>query len=203
MTHHHHRFSFEKAHKLDAPERHEEQPAEWLLPHLRLEPESVVLDLGAGTGYFARPIARELAKLGGAGRMIALDVEPRMLELLAERASQEELADRIETVTCDAGRPEPLPLASGSVSHVVLVGVYHELGDRLRTMAEVHRVLQPGGLVLIVDWDVDGRLDKGPPREHRVPAPRIEEELRASGFSGVERLTVYPNHATMRAVRSA
>jgi ubiquinone/menaquinone biosynthesis C-methylase UbiE len=196
-----HRFEFEKAHKLDDPERQRSQPAEAILPELRMEPGSVVLDLGAGTGYFALPIARCLAGLGGLGRVVAVDIEPRMLELLAGRAAQSALEARVERIAMDPARPEQLPLEPQSIDRALLANLYHELPDPRRTLEELRRVLRPGALLLIVDWDPESTLEMGPPREHRVPRAEVEDAVRRAGFTEAETLSIYEAHFVLRAIR--
>lgn len=182
MSEHHHdrRFSPEKLAKLESPERREEQPPERVRDALQLAPGHVVADLGIGTGFFARPIAAELQRLGADGRVIGLDVAPRMLEDAAWRAAAEGLADRIELV--EVSGEGDLPLADASVDRVVSVAVVHELDDRPRVWRECRRILRTGGLVLLVDWHADGPFEKGPPAHHRNHPDEIAGELRAAGF---------------------
>jgi ubiquinone/menaquinone biosynthesis C-methylase UbiE len=196
-----HRFEFEKAHKLDDPDRQRWQPAAAVIPELQLQPESVVLDLGAGTGYFALPIAQHLAGLGGSGRVMAVDIEPRMLELLAARAAEAGLASRVERIAIDAARSEQLPLEDASVDRALLANIYHELPDASQTLEELRRVLRPGALLLIVDWAPGATLDKGPPREHRVSPSDVSGAMRQAGFTEVAALSIYDAHFALRALQ--
>jgi SAM-dependent methyltransferase len=193
------RFPFEKAHRLDDPERLREQPPEPVIAALELGPESRVLDLGVGTGYFAVPIASRLAAIGGAGRVLGLDIEPRMLELLRQHALRAGIEGRIDALALDGDDPDRLPLDDASLDRALLVGLYHELERPGAILAELRRVLRADGLLLIVDWSPLGRLDKGPPLEHRVPAARIEEALRRAGFADIASLPLYADHNALRA----
>lgn len=188
------RFPFEKHEKLDDAERRERQPVGPALEALALSPDHVVLDLGAGTGYFAVPIALRL----GSGKVLALDVEPRMLGRLALAAAAAGAEDRVERVVVEE-RSSVLPVAGGSVDRAFLGNLYHELSDRRGTLVQLHRVLRPGGKLLVVDWDPEGTAVAGPPRPHRVSADQVERELRDEGFRNVERLPLYRDHWAIRA----
>jgi SAM-dependent methyltransferase len=195
------RFPFEKHEKLDDAERRERQPVAPVLEALDLAPDHVVLDLGAGTGYFAVPIALCLGQGRGlaAGRVIAADVEPRMLGRLALAAAAARADDRVERLVVD-GSPS-LPLLGSTVDRALVANLYHELPDRRCSLAQLHRVLRPGGKLLLVDWDPEGIATAGPPVPHRISAAQAEAELRAEGFRTVERLPLYRDHWALRAVK--
>jgi SAM-dependent methyltransferase len=188
------RFPFEKHEKLDDAERRERQPVGPALVALDLQPEHVVLDLGAGTGYFAIPLALRVT----AGRVLALDVEPRMLGRLALAAAAAGAEDQIARVVVDERSPA-LPVAGASVDRVLAANLYHELPDRRGTLSQLHRVLRPGGKLLLVDWDPEGTAVAGPPRSHRVSAVQAERELAEEGYRDIERLPIYEHHWAIRA----
>jgi SAM-dependent methyltransferase len=196
---HDRRFRFEKAHRLDDPERQREQPPEVVVAALDLGAESRVLDLGVGTGYFAVPIASRLEALGGGGRVLGLDIEPRMLELLRQQAQRAGVERRIDAIALDGDDPDRLPLDDAALDRALLVGLYHELERPAAVLAELRRVLRSDSLLLIVDWSPHGRLDKGPPVEHRASAAQIEDQLRAAGFVDITHLSLYPDHNALRA----
>lgn len=189
------RFPFEKHEKLDDAERRERQPVTPVLRALDLAPDHVVLDLGAGTGYFAVPIALELQT----GRVIAADVEPRMLGRLALKAAAAGAEDRVERLPVD-GSPS-LPLPGASIDRVLVANLYHELPDRRGSLSQLHRVLRPGGMLLLVDWDPEGVATAGPPVPFRVSAEQGERELLGEGFRTVERLSLYRDHWALLAVK--
>ncbi|MGZ4441096.1 MAG: class I SAM-dependent methyltransferase [Gaiellaceae bacterium] len=106
----------------------------WLVDRLGVAPGATVVDVGAGTGK----LTRDLVPTGA--RVIA--VEP-----LAEmRAQLEEAVPGAQVV---AGSAEELPLPDGSVNAVVAASAFHWF-DTERTLAEIHRVLVPGGALATV-----------------------------------------------------
>jgi ubiquinone/menaquinone biosynthesis C-methylase UbiE len=194
-----HRFPFEKVAKLDSPERHASQPPDPVVAALAIQPDNRILDLGVGTGYFALPVARELSARGGTGRVLGLDLEPKMLEILVERATADGLDPWIAAILVDQAAPHRLPLDDGSVDRALLASLYHEVADRPSTLHEVGRVLRPDGSLVIVDWDTGGTTEKGPPLAHRVPVDVVEQELNAAGFVETTRLALYDDFYTVRA----
>jgi ubiquinone/menaquinone biosynthesis C-methylase UbiE len=181
-------FEFSKHQRLDSDERRQSQPPGPLVELVAAAAPDLVADVGVGTGYFALPLAHRLPS----ARVLGLDIEPRMLELVRERAAEQGLADRLETVHM----PDPgqLPLDDGSVAAVLMVSLHHELRDRPALLDEVRRVLRPAGRVVVCDWSPEGRTDSGPRAEHRVAAATAAAELEAAGFSRVTRHRLYPDH---------
>ncbi len=130
---------------LEREEREREERIDLLLRELALQPGMRVADVGAGTGYYARRMARLVAP---GGTVQAVDVQPRMLQQLQERARREGL-DNIQPVL---GTASDTRLAPASIDLALLVDVYHELEDPVETMASVVRSLRPGGRVVLVEY---------------------------------------------------
>lgn len=175
QTHPTHRHSFADADKwsrvFDDPERDAWQKPHEVIRALRLPPDAVVADIGAGTGYFSVRLAHMLPK----GRVLAVDVEPDMVRHLGERAKREGL-DNIVPVAGQAGDPR-LP---ERVDLALLVDVYHHVEARERYFRALQAMLRPQGRVAIVDFRLDGR--RGPPRRARVAPEQVTRELVAAGY---------------------
>jgi ubiquinone/menaquinone biosynthesis C-methylase UbiE len=176
MTDHERMFRHEHAHKLDDPERRTWLPPDEVIRSLALKPGMTVADIGAGTGYFALPLARAVAP---AGRVYAVDLQRQMLDRLQEALNGEL---RIELVEAEAVRTT-LP---GSVADLVFTAnVWHELDDQDAALAEFARLLRPGGRLAIVDWRADVTQPPGPPIDHRVSAAALTALLRRRKWSEV------------------
>jgi SAM-dependent methyltransferase len=127
-----------------------------------------VLEPGCGMGYFTLPIAR---MTGPAGRVVAVDLQPRMIEGLTRRARRAGLLERIEAVACADG---DLGLAArpGVVDLAVVIHVLHEVRGRQRFLEQVYEALRPGGRLLLLE-----------PKGH-VSRETLEAELAFSERAG-------------------
>ncbi len=146
----------------------------------RLMPADLVLaDLGCGTGYFAE------ALLGLCRRLILVDSSPRMLEE-AERRLAARGADTV--VEARAGELDRLPIADAELDGVVAGMVLHHLATPDAALAEMRRVVRPGGTAVV--------LELAPHREqwmHEALGDRhlgldpelVAEGLRDAGFEDV------------------
>ncbi len=194
-----HRFSPEKMARLDSLQRRSIQPPGPLVEALGVGADTVVGDLGVGTGYFAIPIALVLKRLSGVGRVIGLDVAPAMLEELDARAVAAGVGDRIQGTRVSGDGDMPLP--DHHLDRLISVNSVHELDDRPLVWRELARVLRPDGQAWLVDWRHRGPFDVGPPADHRVPSAIVAAELRGAGFR-VDAVDLYSTLYTLRARRT-
>lgn len=189
MAHdHHHKFDPANAARLDDPRRRELLPPERLAALLAVRDGERVADVGSGTGFW---LAALLDAAPPGARFVALDVEPAMLAHLQARLRDH---PRRADVTLVRSTEDALPLPDGSLDGAVLGMVYHELADRRAFLAELRRVLAPGGRLAIVDWDVVPPGTEpafGPPAGHRVPPATVLAELEAAGFVDAARPDPY------------
>lgn len=104
-------------------------------------PFASALEVGAGTGYFSL----NLLRAGLVESVVCIDISPGMLATLKGNADRLGLADRVETVACDAGA---LPFADESFDLVCGHAVLHHLPDLPGAFAQFRRVLRPGGTLV-------------------------------------------------------
>jgi arsenite methyltransferase len=117
------------------------------LRHCQIEPGQTLLDLGCGAGIDTILAAQ---RSGPTGHVIALDFLPEMLERTMTAAAEAELAN----VRPLEGDIEAIPLADGSVDHVISNGVINLAPRKARVLAEIARVLRPGGKLTVADLTV-------------------------------------------------
>ncbi|HUS28043.1 MAG TPA: class I SAM-dependent methyltransferase [Kofleriaceae bacterium] len=170
-----HRFEHadEWAPKFDDPARDAWQQPDRVVAALELTPGMIVADIGAGTGYFE---ARLSKAVGDGGKVIAVDIEADMVRYLRERATREGTAN----VEARQATPEGPPLAAASIDRILIVDTWHHIPDREAYAKKLAVALKPGGAVFVVDFTQE--TDKGPPREHRIPAEQVKRELEAGGL---------------------
>ncbi len=103
-----------------------------------------VLDLAGGTGDLSRAFAR---KVGDKGLVVHTDINEAMLRRGRDRLLDEGLV--LPTVICDA---EVLPFASGSFDLVSVAFGLRNMTHKDRALAEMNRVLRPGGRLLVLEF---------------------------------------------------
>ncbi|MGB6836840.1 MAG: methyltransferase domain-containing protein [Dehalococcoidia bacterium] len=118
------------------------------LEKFRLKAGDTVLELGPGPGYFSVEGSR---MVGPEGRLVCLDIQPPMIGVLRQRLEEQQVANAHPMV----GDAVNLPLADSSVDVAFLVAVLGEVPDRPGAMAELRRVLRPGGVVSFMETLTD------------------------------------------------
>jgi ubiquinone/menaquinone biosynthesis C-methylase UbiE len=122
-----------------------QDPRKVLGPHVA--PGMTVLDVGCAMGFFTLDAAR---MVGPSGRVVAVDLQPRMIASLERRAQRAGLADRIETRVCP-GNSLGLEDLTGRVDFALAFAMVHEVPDQPRLMAELRSVLRESGRLLVAE----------------------------------------------------
>jgi ubiquinone/menaquinone biosynthesis C-methylase UbiE len=107
--------------------------------------DEVVLDVGAGSGYFSLAIAKKLET----GTVICLDSSEEMLRRLKHKVEQEGLENRVRVMK---GEASSLELNDKSVDLAVSNFVLHEVSSPETVLMEIIRVLKPNGRVVLTDF---------------------------------------------------
>src|SRR3954454_4319479 len=160
---------------------------ELALAALDVQPADAVVDIGCGPGFYVAALAEQAASVTG------IDPSASMLAVAAHKTEGH------RNVTLVEGEAIPLPLAEASMDRALSVQVFEYIAEIPAALAEVHRVLRPGGRVVL--WDIDwttlswhaddaqrmARMTQAWERHLVHPAlPRtLAAALRAAGFSDV------------------
>lgn len=155
------------------PERDAWQKPDVVLGAMGLEPGMTVADLGTGTGYFVPHLSEAV---GSEGRVLAVDIEPAMLEYVAKLVAKRKLGN-VDTVRA---RPDDSKLPRGSVDRILTVNVWHHVPDRAAYSEHLASRLKEGGSVWVVDFEKEAPM--GPPRRHRLSPQTVMRELERGGF---------------------
>jgi SAM-dependent methyltransferase len=152
------------------PQRARLHPVAQTLRAFRLKPGDTVLELGPGPGYFSIEAARTV---GTGGRLVCLDVQPGMIATLRRRLDEHDAANAHVLV----GDATKLPLAAHGIDAAFLVFVLGEIPDRPQALAELRRVMKPGGVLSIMETltDPDYMLEAS-----------VRDLCRAYGFTELE-----------------
>ena len=158
---------------LERPEREREELPEVVIAHLELEPDDVVADVGAGSGYFSVRIAPHVPR----GRVLAVDVQPEMIEVL-ERRRRETGFDQLTPVLGSVTDPK---LPDGEVDVVLMVDAYHEFSHPREMMEAIVRSLAPGGRVVLVEYRGEQR-GTGVLPLHQMTEAQVQKEMAVVGL---------------------
>ena len=122
-----------------------QNPAETVAPYVR--EGMTVLEPGPGMGFFTLELAR---RVGPSGRVVAVDIQPKMLSVLGRRASKAGLAERVDI---RLAQPDSMPLddLDGKVDFALAFAMVHELPDQVRFFSQVATALKPGASLLLVE----------------------------------------------------
>jgi ubiquinone/menaquinone biosynthesis C-methylase UbiE len=147
-----------------------QNPVDLLAPFVR--EGMIVLEPGCGMGFFTLDVAR---MVGRSGKVIAVDLQPKMLAGLRRRAARANLLDRIDLRLAS---PEALGISdlAGQVDLALALHMVHEVPDAASLFAEIRQTLKPGGRLLVTE-----------PRGH-VSAEVFAAELAAAEKSGLRTL---------------
>jgi len=143
-----------------------------------------VLEPGPGMGFFTLELAR---RVGPKGRVIAVDVQPRMIAGLTRRLGKVGLAERVDARVA----PEDsmgLGDLTGKVDFTLAMAVVHEMPSASRLFAEAAAAMKPGSTLLLAE-----------PSGH-VKSDEFAAELKAAadaGFAVVERPTLRRSQAAL------
>jgi len=168
-AHQHHppRSAGEYARALENPERDAWQRPHEVITALALKPCETVADIGAGTGYFARRLARH------AGKVYAVDIDPKLLEMARKNAPA-----NLETVLAEADDPK---LPAGAIDTIFICNVLHHITGRDAYYAKLARALKPGGRIVNIDFHKKP-LPVGPPESMKLSEDEVVREFEAAGF---------------------
>jgi predicted methyltransferase len=147
-----------------------------ILAALALEPGMDVADVGAGTGFLTRMIARAV---GADGRVYAQDVVAEFLEHIARGAKE----DGLTNVSTVLGDQKSTNLDPGSVDLVLVSDVYHHFEFPRAMLASLHSALRDGGRLVVIDFErVEGVSDAFALEHVRAGKGTFTDEIKDAGF---------------------
>jgi ubiquinone/menaquinone biosynthesis C-methylase UbiE len=170
--------------RMEEPARAEWQKPDDVVRALNLRPGQVACDVGAGPGYFSLRLARVL---GDAGRVYAVDVEPKILAVLLDRIRD----SGARNITPVLSLADDALLPAGGCDLILIVDTYHHFPDGPAYLRRLSRGLKPGGRIANVDFH-KRELPVGPPVEHKVAREAFLADATAAGLKLVEEHAFLP-----------
>jgi ubiquinone/menaquinone biosynthesis C-methylase UbiE len=177
-------MSYQGAEWLIRASREEEEQPEAMLDALKIAPGSTVADVGAGVGYTSLRMAR---RVGPEGLVLATDIQPQMLQMLASNARTAGV-ENIRPIRSTATDPK---LPEGKVDLILMVDVYHECTHPEATLQGLRKALKPGGRLVLVEFrgeDPDVPIKP----EHKMTFAQVRREIEPQGFTFKEKFDFLP-----------
>jgi arsenite methyltransferase len=170
-------WKYSKAKMFNRKAGRKSSKADEILRTLNLQPGQIVVDLGAGGGFFSFLFSYVV---GQSGTVYAVDTNKVFLEYIDIQA-REKGRTNIQTVHATE---QSIPLPKHSVDLVFMRNVYHHLSDRISYFAAVKELLRPQARVIIIEYTRQGsRLSFHRRCGHNVPQEIIVDEMRRAGYT--------------------
>ena len=174
----------EAADWLERPEREQEERTDLLVPALHLKRSDVVADIGCGSGYYTRRLARQV---GTNGVVLAVDIQPEMLVILTNKLAGEGIRN-VQPVLGTITDPK-LPRAA--VDLILMVDVYHEFDHPFEMVAAMCPALKAGGRIVFVEFR--GEDPQVPiKRVHKMTEAQVRKEMAVQPLDWVETIETLP-----------
>ena len=158
---------------LERPERVEEEQPDQVVEQMKLKPNDVVADVGAGTGYFSFRISRVVPQ----GKVFAVDIQREMLNVIEERKRKL----KAENVVAVRSTEQDVKLPGNSVDVMLLVDVYHEFEYPYEMMQSIVKALKPGGRIIQIEYrgeDPEVQIK----RTHKMTVKQARKEMEFVGL---------------------
>jgi ubiquinone/menaquinone biosynthesis C-methylase UbiE len=143
-----------------------------------------IADIGAGTGFFMELFAESV---GADGKVYAVEISPKFIEYLRERAQRGGLR-QVEVVE---GDDRFVPLSEASIDVAFLCDTYHHLEKPQGILRSLRRALRPGGRLFVIDFDRNPTSSRKWVLEHvRAGKKEVSAEIASAGFTLEEEIAI-------------
>lgn len=168
---------------LERENREDEEAPSKAIAAIKLAPDAVIADIGAGSGYYTFRLAPKVPD----GKVIAIDIQPEMLDFLSQKANR--LA--ITNVEPHLGAIDDLKLKPATLDAALMVDAYHEFSHPREMLASLHRALKPGGRIFLLEYRAEDPQVPIKPL-HKMSEAQAKLEFESAGFSLVSNLRPLP-----------
>jgi len=169
---------------LERPEREKEERPDLLMPALKLKLGDAVADIGAGTGYYTRRLAKAV---GERGVVYAVEIQQEMLDLLTNKMTEL----NIHNVKPVLGTITDPKLPRAMVDLILMVDVYHEFDHPFEMVEAMSRALKPGGRMVFVEFRAEDP-DVPIKRVHKMSEAQVRKEMSIHPLEWVETIATLP-----------
>lgn len=148
-----------------------------------------IADLGTGSGHYALAAAHAV---GPDGKVYAVDVHEDILHHVRDMASRQRL-HHIEAIWGNVEKPGGTKLRDHMLDAAILSNTLFQIEDKKAAVAEIQRILKPGGKLLVIDW-AGAYGGMGPAPHHVVTEHAAEELFIGAGFHKVKDFRAGAHH---------
>ncbi len=168
---------------LERNNRNQEENTDSAVAMLPLQPNSVVADIGAGTGYYTFRIAKKLPL----GKVYAVEVQNEFISYLNNQKKK----DKVANVDVIKGGDHSPNLPDTSIDLAIMVDVYHELEYPQEMLQSIRKALRPTGKLLLLEYRAEDP-SIAIKELHKMSIAQANKELGANGFKLAQRLEFLP-----------
>lgn len=143
------------------------------LKAFRLREDSVVADLGAGTGFYSVAAGHIVTS----GKVYAIEIVKDFLETIKHKVHDARL-NNVEIIWGDIGKLGGTHLGDGVVDAAIASNVLFQVSDKEKFISEIKRILKPKGKVLLIDWSEPSIIH----RAAIIPKNKAREMFERQGF---------------------
>ncbi|MDA0276559.1 MAG: class I SAM-dependent methyltransferase [Proteobacteria bacterium] len=158
---------------LERTEREKEEAPSKAIALLKLAEDTVLADIGAGSGYYAFRLAPLLPK----GKVVAIDIQPEMLYFLRKESARRS----VYNVRPHLGAVDDVNLPPESLDAALMVDAYHEFSHPAEMLASLRKALKPKGRIYLIEFRAE---DANVPIHplHKMTEAQARKEFEVAGF---------------------
>ena len=168
---------------LERNNRNQEENTELAINKMPLKSNSVVADIGAGTGYYTFRIAAKVPQ----GKVFAVDVQHEFITYLNQK-KKELNAQNVQVVKGTETSPG---LPQNTIDLAFMVDVYHELLYPHEVLQSLRKALKPGGKLLLLEYRAEDPAI-AIKELHKMTVAQVNKEMAANGFKLIDRKEFLP-----------
>jgi len=150
--------------------------------------DSIVADLGAGTGYYSVALGELLPK----GKVYAIELQKDFLDTIQRKVLEARL-DNVEIILGNAEKLGGTKIGDETVDAVIASNIFFQIEDKEKFIEEIKRILKPKGRVLFIDWSMSSIMSG----TAVVPKEKALEMFKKKGFDVEREIDAGSNHYGM------
>lgn len=158
---------------LERENREDEENPSRAITLLDIEPDHIIADIGAGSGYYSFL----LSPLVPEGKVVAVDIQPEMINFLENRKVQ----SGVKNIETHLGTITSTQLESESIDAAIMVDAYHEFSHPFEMMSSLVTALKPGGRIFLLEYRAENP-NVPIKRLHKMSEAQIKKEMNTVGL---------------------